>query len=194
MPDDEAGDGISGGFHFPIYPFRFSLNQRRWARANVVITHTHTNLQWKQLPPCRRHPWNNLCKIEAAVCGVGAPRGAGNPEFSVSGGLPVSAEALLTQPCCPRGTPPGLHISGPYPRGVLGNSTPDCRHLAPPTPAAYVLLGRGLVRRWTRLTHEPRPLCGFGDKRWILSVPLRSFHLSRPSPLPSTLRKLYIGL
>lgn len=29
--------GISGGFLFPIYTFRFSLNQRRLARANLVI-------------------------------------------------------------------------------------------------------------------------------------------------------------
>lgn len=35
-PGAGAGDGISGGFHFPIYTFRFSLNQRRLARANLV--------------------------------------------------------------------------------------------------------------------------------------------------------------
>ena len=37
VPGACAGDGISGGFHFPIYTFRFSLNQRRPARANLVI-------------------------------------------------------------------------------------------------------------------------------------------------------------
>lgn len=37
VPGAWAGDGISGGFHFPIYTFRFSLNQRRPARANLVI-------------------------------------------------------------------------------------------------------------------------------------------------------------
>ena len=37
VPGACVGDGISGGFHFPIYTFRFSLNQRRPARANLVI-------------------------------------------------------------------------------------------------------------------------------------------------------------
>lgn len=37
VPGARVGDGISGGFHFPIYTFRFSLNQRRPARANLVV-------------------------------------------------------------------------------------------------------------------------------------------------------------
>ena len=37
MPGAGAGDRISGGFHFPIYTFRFSLNRRRLARADLVI-------------------------------------------------------------------------------------------------------------------------------------------------------------
>lgn len=37
VPGAGAGDGISGGFHFPIYTFRFSLNQKWLARADLVI-------------------------------------------------------------------------------------------------------------------------------------------------------------
>lgn len=86
VPGAWAGDGISGGFHFPIYTFRFSLNQRRPARANLVIRKKVVSrgfvyfflikkLKWKQSPPCHPHPSGKIfAKSRLGVYRVGLER------------------------------------------------------------------------------------------------------------------------
>lgn len=117
VPGAGAGDGISGGFHFPIYTFRFSLNQKWLARADLVIRGKSSKQgfylktepkQTHPYTPTSPHPKKNLRKVEVGggdVCVVGTGRQNQGLWRSPGG----SAQAFLRGPG-PRPAPSALAV------------------------------------------------------------------------------------